>query len=120
MNRLENYENEGYQGIDASLETSLFEYGLIWKEEEIEYRFIYGVQINGEGYSLFDWGCISKDIDIKKEFDWVDWEAFFSFVGENEEDYLKHSVPLIVSDLLSYYGYENIFGSAYDPFEIES
>ena len=120
MNTIEKYENEGYQGNDASLEISLFEYGLIWKEEENEYLFIYGVHTNGEEYSLFDWGCISKDIYIKKEFDWVDWKGVLSFVGENEEDYLKHSIPLIVSDLLSYYGYENVFGSAYSPFEIVS
>ena len=46
------FQNKGYQGIDVSLETSLYEYGLIWGINkdcgEDEYHFVYYV-------GCFDW-----------------------------------------------------------------
>jgi len=119
---------QDYEGIDASLETSLYEYGLIWikgiKGHEKDYHFIYGVNVSpktGEFVS-FDWGDIPIDCNLKSEYDWVDWNEVLKFTGyegEEERYFQPDMIPQIISDLISYYGHENIFGSSYYPFEIE-
>jgi hypothetical protein len=118
-------EYNEYDGIDASLETSLFEYGMIWAKgiegHEKDYHFIYGVGINPftSEYNSFDWADIAIDTDPRKEWDFVEWEKVLSFVGMNEDDFFNQPLPQIVYDLVSYYGHENIFGSSYYPFEIK-
>lgn len=103
------------------METALFEYGLIWEERETEFHFIFGVGVNDSGeYTSFEWGDITKDIDFEKEYDWVKWEDVLSYTGMDEADFFQMPIPNIISDLLSYYGYEEIFGTAYYPFEIKS
>lgn len=115
---------EGYEGIDADLATSLFEYGLIWKKgiegHENDYHFIYGVGYDkNKNYNKFDWSDIAIDTDPKKEWNFVEWESVCAFTGLSEEDFLDQELPQIVFDLIQYYGYENILGSSYDPFEIK-
>jgi len=122
MERLDKF-NE-YDGPDASLETSLYEYGLIWikgiEDHENDYHFIYGVGLDEEGnYNLFDWGNVAIDTDPRKEWDWVNWPDVLSCVGMDEEAFFNQPLPQIVSDLISYYGHENIMGSSYYPFEIK-
>ena len=123
MRKFADLEKEGYKGGDASLETSLFEYGLIWKEEEKEITFIYGVASKEEdhemSYCSFDWSAIEKDVDPKEEWNWVKWDDVMRFVGLDEEDFFSNTLIHIISDLISYYGTEEIFGTAYYPFEIE-
>lgn len=120
-----------YDGVDANLETSLYEYGLIWikgtEGHEKDYHFIYGVSVRESEagdmeYYQFDWGDIPIDCDLMKEFDWVDWNEVLKCMGLDGVEiieYLKNDIPSIISDLLSYYGYENVFGSSYYPFEID-
>jgi hypothetical protein len=115
-------QDEGYQGNDASLEISLFEYGLIWKEDGNDFRFIFGVERKRNEYGeydfcSFDWGCVAKDTDPKEEWNWVKWEDVFNFCGQ---DNFSFPLPHIVSDLIAFYGREEIFGSAYHPFSIEN
>ena len=119
MRTLKEY-NE-YDGVDADLETSLFEYGLIWKLTDGEYKFIYGVGYNDDGqeYNRFDWATEEADIDPKEEWDFADWGAVCSFVGQTEAEFFSQPLPQIVFDLISYYGCENIFGSSYYSFAIE-
>lgn len=118
------YEREGYEGTDASLDISLFEYGLIWAKglpgHEKDYHFIYGVRhdIGGEYYDRFDWGDVPIDCDVLKEWNWIDIDAVLSFVGMNREEWLALPLPMIVFDLISYYGVENIFGDLYSSFQI--
>jgi len=117
----------GYDGIDANLETALYEYGLIWKKraDSKDFHFVYGVGLkenDGEfEYNLFDWADFSENIDFESEFDWVEWDKVSDCCGYNilqayKED--KTRLPMIVYDLVSYYGYENIFGASYYPFKI--
>ena len=124
MKNLAEYESVGFEGIDASLETSLFEYGLIWAKgiegHENDYHFIYGVGNDGESYTSFDWGDIAVDTNPTEEWNFVDWDEVGSFVGMSEEDLLKQPLPQLVFDLISYYGFENIMGSSYYPFEIKA
>lgn len=121
MRTIKNYN--GYSGTDANLETSLYEYGLIWikgaEGHEKDFHFIYGVGLDQEGnYNKFDWADVSIDTDPEKEWDFVEWEKVGEFVGMSKEEFLKQSIPFIVYDLIAYYGCENIFGSSYDPFDI--
>jgi hypothetical protein len=123
MKTIKNYN--GYSGTDANLETSLFEYGLIWikgaEGHEKDFHFIYGVGVDQDGsYNKFDWADVSINTDPEKEWDFVDWEKLGEFVGMSKEEFLKQSIPFIVYDLIAYYGTENIFGSSYYPFEIEA
>jgi len=118
MKRL--YDYRCFSGCDASLEESLFCYGLIWKQAKKDYKFIYGVAVDDHNdYKLFDYGYIPIDIDVMQEFNWIDnWDNFLSFVGLTEEEWLAMPLPQQIADLISYYGHENVFGSSYYAFEI--
>lgn len=118
MKKISDYEKEGFEGLDCNLETSLFEYGLMWKEDKDEIRFVYGIKNSEKGFELFDHSTISKNINPRTEWNWVDWDAIEKFTNTKLEDYglLVH----LVSDLLAYYGYEEIFGSCYWPLNIEN
>lgn len=107
------------QGNDVDIDTCLSEYGLAWQESRTQFRFWYGVEVydNPEWrqaeYIRFAWSDFKKDTNVFKEFDWVDWDSVFSFVGMPREEWELLSLPQQLSDLQSYYGYENVFGSAY-------
>lgn len=117
---------EGYEGIDADLATSLFEYGLIWKkgieEHENDYLFIFGIKVNDHGeYILFDWANLDINTDVIDEYNWIDeddWKQVFRFVGLNKDEFFDRDLPFVIYDLVQYYGYANIFGSSYYPFKI--
>jgi len=113
------YDYRAYQGCDASLEESLFCCGLIWRQVGKDYKFIYGVSIDDHGeYNLFDYAYMPTDTNIKDEYDWANFEAVLSFVGMTESEWLAMSLPQQLSDLVAYYGCENVFGSSYYSFEI--
>jgi succinate dehydrogenase flavin-adding protein (antitoxin of CptAB toxin-antitoxin module) len=51
---------------------------------------------------------------------WFNKEAFLSWNGMTECDWINMRFVNKLSDLLNYYGYENIFGSSYgDVFSTE-
>lgn len=96
------------EGTDASLDTSLCEYGFAWMEREEDFHFVYGIENNDEGvYIRFKTAQIEKGIDIHDHFSWVNWGDLRAFSGINESDLL---LPQLISDLLSYYGSQNVFG----------
>ena len=109
METLTKYIEEGYIGVDASLDISLYEYGLIWKETSSgEYNFIYGINSEDDEYSFFDYGFMSiKDWDNMLNDSWFDLKAVESFSGD------KLSFPYDVHTALQYHGYQNIFGESY-------
>ena len=109
-------ETEGYEGIDVNLGISLFEYGFIWKLKDGVYTFIYGVSVDNEGnYNSFDFGTFDETLNPKKEFYWANFENVEAETGNNMEN-----LPLyyVINDLVNFYGYECVFGSAYFPFQI--
>jgi hypothetical protein len=115
INTIEKLEALGAEGTDASLDISLGEYSLAWIKGEDETIFIYSI-----GNKRFDRTSFDNDLDVYREFNWVNWDALFSFVGVEKESFDKYSLSQKIIDLLSYYGYENIFGSSYwEGFEIE-
>ena len=106
---IEKYKKEGYEGCDASLEISLFEYGIIWKRDvdgDNDWLFIYNINEEEERY---DCGWIDK-ID---ELDNLDFNEVARFCGMTKEEWLKTELPRQVYDMFIYYGYENVFGSTY-------
>lgn len=111
INTLPKLKKMGFEGIDASLEESLFEYGLIWVQSEPdEYFFIY------RGHNdLFDIAYM-KPSKFDSDFDWTDRNQFECIIGDKLEnmDYVQK-----MFSLFNYYGYMEIFGSTYNhPFKI--
>ena len=105
--------NNKLEGVDCNIEISLKEYGFAWIEQEKEYIFYYGISHNGEEFDFFDYGSIPVDLDILKEYDWIDLESVLNTVGSSKEDWLAMCLPNQIFDLVNYYGFENIFGTSY-------
>ena len=101
------------EGPDASIEISLKEYGIAWEIGETETRFYYGVKHNGAEYIHFDWANIENDVNIITEYDWANFQNVADCAGTPLQDWEKMPLVCKIYDLVSYYGYENIFGSTY-------
>jgi hypothetical protein len=107
-------ELAGFTGNDASLSESLFEYGLAWRELETEFLFVYR---HPSLPNRFDRCTIAKSTIASKEWNWAftpdHATGFFSFLDEDSESW--NSLPLVrqVSDLVSYWGTEEVFGTSY-------
>lgn len=116
------YERRGFVGSDADLETSLFEYGLIWKEFKRavpkypcvkgEHLFIayIGNDEGTEGQWTFGWLDPNR-WDIETEFDWVDWTEFLDCQGQTMDEFKSMDFGMQVYSLTGYYGAENTIGS---------
>ncbi len=112
-------KRQGFQGTDASLSISLLEYGLAWRELPDEWLFIY----RGAD-DLFHRTTVSKNTNIIREYDWVDWPEFLNTMGDgdaallpdiSQAEWFKNSLPWKIADLINYHGVENVFGSDYAP-----
>lgn len=122
--KLTELESQGFEGIDASLETSLFEYGIAWKEKENgEFHFYYGAgihEVDGTEYefNLFDWSDMSREdfIDML-DSEWFELDKVLSSNGMTRDEMID-SFPYSVFDCIQYYGIENVMGSSYYPFKI--
>jgi hypothetical protein len=115
-----------WQGTDASLEISLFEYDFIAKQpaerdREDEWFILYRSYPSGmhEGRN-FDTGW-ARESDLDKLINGEDWmtehdiESLLEWTGMTKEDWLASSFVHKFSDLFGYYGPENIMGSSYQP-----
>lgn len=111
---LSKLERLGFEGVDASLEISLFEYGMAWTEKGGEWHFVYRIDSG-----LFTNASFPSDTDWKREFDWIgDTEPFFSYLGTTIEDmavprFEELPFPMKVSSISDYYGHVNVFGESY-------
>jgi hypothetical protein len=104
-------KEQGFQGMDASLKESLFEYGLAWRElPDGEFLFVHR---HTSMPKRFDRTTLNVKNDLKKEFDWINWADVASFTGTPFENWLDLSFPHKISDLINYYGVENVFGTTY-------
>lgn len=113
MDRLE-FDHKALTGVDVNIEISLKEYGFAWIESEFEILFYYGIALEENDcgdmdYIKFDFAVIAKTIDIKEEYDWVDFDEIKSF----DDLFFEESLPYQIRTLLTYYGHENVFGSSY-------
>jgi len=104
----------GYAGFDNSLETSLFEYGFIFSRidplSEGDLRIWFKIVGN-----TFDWSDFKQDLDFWKEFSWADKNNLLRFLGMDEESFNNDTLESKIYALVSYYGYENVYGTAYYP-----
>lgn len=113
------YEAEGYEGADMSLEVSLLQQGLIWKDDGLTVNFIYGVDQEEEGvYSEFASASIPKDIDPEQYFKGIDFDAVAHTADLSREELLKQDLCILVWDLNSYYSHVKIFGEQGKTFGI--
>lgn len=113
-----------YRGVDASLETSLYEYGLIWLEEEKTIHFVYATGYTRNEYgeiecSEFSSAYISKDINPEEEWNWVDFAKLATDYSATKEEFLSLPLTEIVFSVLSTEGYQCTFGESYYRFTIE-
>lgn len=119
IKKIGDLEKAGYTGCDVSLSISLLEYGMAWKKEGKDYKFLYRFEPVA---NLFDWGCLNKNTEVFKEFSWIgekDWNSIFSYLGTSREEWSKRELPDQISDLYRYWGAENIFGGSMSGFLIE-
>lgn len=101
------------QGFEGSI--SVLEYGAAWRTlPDGQLLFIYAIRHDDkEGYTHFDRATLAPDYDVFKEHNWVDWDEFFNGLGIEREEWSQCPLSQKMYDLLSYYGYENIFGTSY-------
>jgi len=121
MKTLKELKKDGFVGsVDCNVETSLFEYGLIHKEEKDKTLFVYGVQHGLEDeYTSFDSASYTEsDFSSLINESWFNLKSVLSFVGMEEAQWLATPLYSKIFDCITYYGSENIFGSSYYPFEI--
>ncbi|KKU08886.1 MAG: hypothetical protein UX12_C0028G0003 [Candidatus Collierbacteria bacterium GW2011_GWC1_45_47] len=104
------YDITKIEGPDADIETSLKEYGIAWIEGPEDIIFYYGIEHDDTGYVRFDFCVIDRNLDIKNEYDWAEFDRVSASIGS---DIFEGSLIQQIQDLVSYYGYEEIFGSSY-------
>lgn len=104
-------------GSNASIDISLLEYGMAWFDdpESDEIEFFYGIRMDeSNNYVEFDNGWFKRDVDPKKEWNWVDdWGGVASYAGLSVAEFLKLDLTRLVQDLVAYYGYMNVFGETH-------
>lgn len=114
----------GFEGTDASLEISLFEYRLAFRptgtdanafdRKEMEYQFLY----TNDGKN-FDTGFFTpKSFASLLRESWFELDKLCSYADTNEAELLR-SFPYSMYEVISYYGTENIFGSSYGSFTLK-
>jgi len=113
-----------FYGTDSSLEISLLEYGLLartWETKKDTYQFIYVTEWKDYAEpQSFNITVLSND-EINEIFDDLnDDSGLLNCVGMNETEWKDLNVTHKVSDLISYYGIENIFGTSYGGYLKES
>ena len=115
-------EKKNFEGVDANLEISLFEYGLIGQKQSDpqEYFCIYATSYSENSNDFeafkFDKGYITENdlIDILE----YGKKGFLSFVGLNLSNWKKQSFISKVNDLIQYFGRLNVFGDSCYPLSL--
>ena len=113
-----------WEGTDRSLEISLFENGLVAyqpKDRDFPDEWFVLYKISEDAYGT-GWIRESELDKIIKGEEWAsdeDVESFLSTNGSEKEEWLEMSFIQKMSDLLNYWGYENIMGSEYSPISKE-
>jgi hypothetical protein len=113
-------EANGYKGPDVSLEISLFEYGIAWRQgddhADDEYTFLCRVKgdantrdINSEFVAIKH---SSEELEEQMEESWFDVCRFFEFADYKSdiETYIANEFPRCMQDVIHYHGHANILG----------
>jgi hypothetical protein len=107
-----------FEGVDISLEISLFEYGFVCAENKADADFFVLFKVDED---QFDFGFIKEsELDsLINGHGWMsskDIESFLDRNGTTKEIWLANSFVYKLGDILSYYGYQNIFGTSSSVF----
>ena len=109
----------GFQGPDVDIETSLREYGLIWKKvKKTEYLIVYGIHIKEDEYrnSVYDRFTYTfmseKDWKELLAESWFNLDKVVAFCGMSKEVFID-SFPFMLDSAIAYHGTENILGTNY-------
>lgn len=107
-------EASKWYGTDSDKEISLEEYHLLVKENgEGEYDVIYKYGEDQYAYHHSSDELVNNIVDGKEWADEKSLERFFDFVGMNKEEWKEMRFVNKLSDLIQYYGAENILGTTY-------
>lgn len=102
-----------FEGVDVSLEISLFEYGFICAPCALKEYFVVYNPNTGNGFHT----AIVQPKDVNALITGNSWASdkdiasFLSFVGCFAEEWLDASFVTKLSDVISFWGWENIVGS---------
>jgi hypothetical protein len=115
LKHLEYLDYLNFEGPDASLEESLFEYGIAWADVGDEYIFIYNISdtLGDESRKRFDRADIAKNLNLETEYDWADFGEVAQMNGMAEFEWHALPLPHKIYDLYRMYGFESVFGSGY-------
>lgn len=116
-------EAQGFEGCDASLVVSLFEYDLVWRvmpEElrESNYDHLFVFQCQRSRFARYT----MQSSSFASDFSWVKpegWKDLCDSLGTTYLQWLRFPYPVRVGDLLRHYGYMNVFGSNPYTFRIQ-
>ena len=101
---------KNWHGVDASNETSLFEYGVLFRNTKDGLQVIYK-WYGHDGQSRYSYGWFDAD-DFKPENTCLNLEDVCSYCGSTLETY-ENNPEQLCSDLYSYYGAVDVFGTDY-------
>ncbi len=113
MGKRQESDHTKLDGVDVNIEISLKEYGIAWIEDKKTTLFYYGIRNTSGEYDRFDFCEFDNDLDVVKEFDWVDFDEVCKYIDVEFDLWEECSLSTKIVDLNSYYGYENVFGSTY-------
>lgn len=108
-----------YEGFDASLSISLFEYGFI---------FSYTDPLSGGDLRVwmkhrhgYDWADFKPSLDFWRQFAWIEDSSkasFLSYLGMSQAEFDASPLEQKIYDAIGYFGAEEVCGSASRQFEI--
>lgn len=106
-------------GTDANLQISLEEYVFVarktTKDYPDEYQVVYKISDDAYGVSYVREKFLNDLINADEWASEEDVESFLSFVGMSKEEWIDSSFAMKLSDVISYWGSENILGTEYHP-----
>ena len=117
LDTIDKLQENGFTGPDASLETSLFEYGLAWRDlGDGKWLFVYGIaagEVDGEErYTRFERTDL-RESEFESDFDWCDFAGLAETSGIDLETWRGMPFTQRIADLHNYHGFENTFGESY-------
>lgn len=94
-----------FEGVDASLNCSLYEYGFIHSDK---YKLSIYVNEYGNLTGLANWGTNDLINAYKEAFEsWANLDEFLDFVGYKKWSDLRNNLPGLVLGFNQYYGLQN-------------
>lgn len=113
-------ENITFYGIDTSNEISLLDYGLLVSNEEHEdgsktHFCIYKIMDDNFGCGHFSEETINGFVLGKEFLNDKDLDGFLNYCGCTKDEFLDLNLAQKMTDLISYWGIDNICGTDYNP-----